>query len=99
MSQVGSAAADGSIPANRSVRNERPSFLEIFMNLAVDLSRRSTCRRLRVGTVISSVDFRSVYALGYNANATGLPNQCDSDEPGHCGCLHSEANAIINCDV
>jgi dCMP deaminase len=36
--------------------------------------------------------------VGYNGNATGLPNRCDREQPGDCGCLHSEENAVINCD-
>ena len=78
---------------------ERPTFQQIYLRLAKELSERSTCRRLRVGTVITSVDFRKVLAVGYNGNATGLPNQCDREEPGNCGCLHSEENAVINCDT
>ena len=35
----------------------------------------------------------------YNGNASGLDNTCDRDEPGNCGCLHSEENAVINCDA
>ncbi|MBC7658378.1 MAG: hypothetical protein H7249_01575 [Chitinophagaceae bacterium] len=68
------------------------------MDLAFSLARRSTCHRLNVGTVITSTDFRKVLAVGYNGNATGLPNGCDRDEAGNCGCLHSEENAVINCD-
>jgi dCMP deaminase len=68
------------------------------MNLAVSLSERSTCSRLKVGTVITSTDYRKVLAVGYNGNATGLDNNCDRDEKGNCGCLHSEENAAINCD-
>ncbi len=78
--------------------NERPSFESIYMSLAFSLARRSTCKRLQVGTVITSTDFRKVLAVGYNGNATGLPNTCDRDEAGSCGCLHSEENAVINCD-
>ncbi|MBM4251834.1 MAG: hypothetical protein FJ146_07670 [Deltaproteobacteria bacterium] len=76
----------------------RPSFEQIYMRLAFGLAERSTCKRLKVGTVITSLDFRKVLAVGYNGNATGLPNCCDRDEPGNCGCLHSEENAVINCD-
>lgn len=76
----------------------RPSFEEIYMDLAFKLAERSTCKRLNVGTVITSTDYRKVLALGYNGNATGLPNKCDRNEPGNCGCLHSEENAVINCD-
>jgi dCMP deaminase len=52
-----------------------------------------------VGTVITSTDHRRVLAIGYNGNASGLPNTCDRDESGNCGCLHSEENAVINCDA
>jgi dCMP deaminase len=68
------------------------------MELAKALSQRSTCCRLQVGTIITSTDYRKVLAVGYNGNATGLPNHCDREEPGNCGCLHSEENAVINCD-
>ena len=78
---------------------QRPSFPEVYLMLARTLARRSTCRRLQVGTVITSTDFRKVLAIGYNGNAAGLPNCCDRDEPGNCGCLHSEENAVINCDA
>ena len=79
-------------------KDSRPSFESIYMRLAFSLAERSTCRRLKVGTVITSTDFRKVLAVGYNGNASGLPNDCDRDDPGNCGCLHSEENAVINCD-
>ncbi|HAR42672.1 MAG TPA: hypothetical protein DCS07_08615 [Bdellovibrionales bacterium] len=79
--------------------NPRPSFEAIYLQLATTLAARSTCHRLKVGTVITSTDFRKVLAVGYNGNATGLPNGCDRAEPGNCGCLHSEENAVINCDA
>ncbi len=78
--------------------HERPSFPEIYIRLAFTLAERSTCKRLKVGTVVTSVDFRKVLAIGYNGNASGLSNTCDRDEVGNCGCLHSEENAVINCD-
>lgn len=77
----------------------RPSFPQIYIELAKILAARSTCVRLQVGTVITSTDFRKVLAIGYNGNATGLLNKCDREEPGNCGCLHSEENAVINCDA
>ena len=82
----------------KNVDLERPSFIEIYLCLAKVMARRSTCKRLQVGTVITSADFRKVLAVGYNGNATGLPNTCDRDEQGFCGCLHSEDNAVINLD-
>lgn len=78
--------------------SERPTFEQVYMAFALTIARRSTCRRLQVGTVITTTDFRKVLALGYNGNAAGLPNSCDRDTAGNCGCLHSEENAVINCD-
>lgn len=81
---------------------KRPSFREIYMGLALSLARRSTCLRLQVGTVIMSPDYRKGISSGYNGNTTGEPNRCDLEGAaavGNCGCLHSEENAIINCDV
>ena len=80
-------------------QNIRPSFEKIYLDLALKLAERSTCHRLKVGTVITTTDFRKVLAVGYNGNATGLHNGCDRTEPGNCGCLHSEENAVINCDA
>lgn len=84
--------------------DERPSFETLYMNLAVGMASRSTCKRtnsagnlMKVGCVIASADFRQILAVGYNGNASGLPNACDSTEPGSCGCLHAEENAVINC--
>lgn len=76
----------------------RPSFEQVYMDFAKAISKRSTCIRLQVGTVITTTDFRKVLSIGYNGNASGLDNSCDRSEPGNCGCLHSEENAVINCD-
>ncbi len=77
----------------------RPSFEEVYMQFAETIALRSTCKRLTVGTVITTTDYRKVLAVGYNGNASGLANSCDREEPGNCGCLHSEENAVINCDA
>ena len=76
----------------------RPSFDHVYMEFAKIIAERSTCVRLKVGTVITSTDYRKVLSIGYNGNASGLNNECDSTQPGNCGCLHSEENAVINCD-
>jgi len=78
---------------------QRPSFEEVYMQFAETIARRSTCARLAVGTVITTTDYRKVLAVGYNGNASGLSNSCDREDPGNCGCLHSEENAVINCDA
>ena len=67
------------------------------MKYAEMLAQRSTCKRLQVGTVITTTDFRKVLAIGYNGMASGLSNECLPDGKGGCQDIHSEMNAIANC--
>lgn len=76
----------------------RPSFDEIYMKLAELVAQRSTCSRLNVGCVITDGDKLRVLSIGYNGNYRGGPNNCDSTEPGKCGCLHAEDNAALKLD-
>jgi dCMP deaminase len=66
-----------------------------MMSLALLVAWRSTCKRLRVGSVITDNEIKNILAYGYNGNYAGGPNTCDSDEEGNCGCLHSENNSLI----
>lgn len=80
----------------------RPSFEDIYMTFALALANRSTCRRLKVGCAVVSLDFTRVLGIGYNGNVPGGPNDCDVHGPeavGACGCLHAEENAFIKCDA
>ncbi|TMF92467.1 MAG: hypothetical protein E6I08_00200 [Chloroflexi bacterium] len=74
---------------------DRIPLQEVFMRMAEELAKRSTCARNQVGSVITTADLTQVLGIGFNGNARGLPNRCDSSEPGRCGCIHSEANALI----
>lgn len=67
---------------------------DIWLGLAKDISRRSTCSRLSVGAVITSLDFKELISYGYNGNYSGGPNTCDRNEAGNCGCIHAENNAL-----
>ncbi len=79
----------------RSFQPGRPPLFEVYMRMAEELAKRSTCRRLSVGTVIADPTLQNVVAIGYNGNARGFPNHCDSVTPGACGCIHSEMNALV----
>lgn len=76
----------------------RPRWPDVYLAFAHVLARRSTCSRASVGCVVTSWDHNRVLAIGYNGNYRGGPNTCDTDEPGLCGCLHAEENAIIKLD-
>jgi dCMP deaminase len=75
----------------------RASWDEYFMNIAREVSTRSTCDRKFVGAVI--VRDKCILATGYNGSIRGLPH-CDEEghliEDGHCvRTVHAEANAIV----
>jgi dCMP deaminase len=73
----------------------RPPLYEVYMRMAEELAKRSTCARLQVGTVLTDPLLEHVVSIGYNGNARGFPNRCDSSEAGKCGCIHSEMNALV----
>jgi len=79
----------------------RPSFDEIYMNLATELAERSHCVKAKVGAVLAK-DTRIV-SLGYNGPPAGTHNcdeqwpetGCPRDSKGSCSlALHAEQNAI-----
>lgn len=73
----------------------RPSRELIFRRFVDSVAERSTCDRLQVGAAVVSSDGRRILGFGYNGNAAGLPNHCDSKETP-CGCIHAEVNALIS---
>lgn len=73
----------------------RIPLFEVYMRMAEELAKRSTCARAKVGAVITDATLSNVLGIGYNGNASGLPNRCDSTVPGKCGCIHAEMNALV----
>jgi dCMP deaminase len=80
----------------------RPSFDEIFMNLALELAERSHCVKAHVGAVLAK-DTR-IISIGYNGPPPGTHNcdqewpveGCARDSKGSCSlALHAEENAIL----
>jgi dCMP deaminase len=83
------------LPDGAAPQVARIPVFEVYMRMAEELAKRSTCSRLQVGTVVTDARLENVVAVGYNGNARGLPNRCDSTVPGNCGCIHSEVNALV----
>lgn len=80
----------------------KPSFDEIYMQLAENLSGRSHCVKAKVGAVLAK-DTR-IISLGYNGPPAGTHNcdevwpdlGCPRDSKGSCSlALHAEQNAIL----
>jgi dCMP deaminase len=72
----------------------RISRAEAFMRMAEVLALRSLCSRKAVGALVTDAGLLQVLGIGYNGNAAGLPNQCDTPDPP-CGCVHAEINALL----
>jgi dCMP deaminase len=73
---------------------------EVFMNMALELSRLGTCCRLKVGCVLLRPD-GGIAAAGFNGALPGMPHCTpESCNPGQ-RCLHTshaEENALGFCD-
>ncbi len=81
---------------------KRPEFDQIFMELAVNIAKRSHCVKRHVGAVLTK-DTR-IISIGYNGPPSGTHNcdeewpekGCERDSRGSCSlALHAEQNAII----
>jgi dCMP deaminase len=79
------------------MKDKRVSWDEYFMNIAYEVSTRSTCDRNKVGAVI--VRDKTILSTGYNGSIRTLPHCTEIGhimEQGHCiATIHAEANAII----
>lgn len=81
---------------------QKPAFEDIFMELAVNLAKRSHCIKRHVGAVL--VKETRIISIGYNGPPAGTHNcddefpekGCDSDSKGSCSlAIHAEQNAIL----
>jgi dCMP deaminase len=80
----------------------KPDFDDIFMELAVNLAKRSHCIKKHVGAVL--VKETRIISIGYNGPPSGTHNcdeefpetGCSRDSKGSCSlALHAEQNAIL----
>ncbi|MBB6004640.1 dCMP deaminase family protein [Arcicella rosea] len=81
---------------------QKPAFDDIFMDLAVNLAKRSHCVKAQVGAVLTK-DTR-IISIGYNGPPAETHNcdvefpveGCERDSKGSCSlALHAEQNAIL----
>lgn len=81
---------------------ERPEFDDIYMELAVNLAKRSHCIKRHVGAVL--VKETRIISIGYNGPPADTHNcdeefpetGCAKDSKGSCSlAIHAEQNAIM----
>ena len=77
---------------------DRPTWDEVWMEMAHIISRRSYDPRHQVGSVVITEDNTQVLSVGYNGNHTGGPNEVESITPGESGMIHAEINALLKMD-
>ena len=82
--------------------DHKPKFDDIFMELAVNLAKRSHCIKRHVGAVLTK-DTR-IISIGYNGPPAGTHNcdkewpdkGCPRDSKGGCSlAIHAEQNALL----
>ena len=76
----------------------RPSWNEIWMQVAETIAQRSHHPDFKVGAVVVTSDNTQVLSVGYNGNYAGGPNEVESLEPGESGMIHAEINALLKMD-
>jgi dCMP deaminase len=78
-------------------QSARPSWDDYFMQITLQVAKRSTCPRAAVGAVI--VRDKRILTTGYNGAPSNLPHCTEVGclmVNGHCvRTLHAEQNAII----
>lgn len=82
------------VKPNVNAVSYRPRKEQIYMIHAGEMAKQATCDRLQVGAVFTDINMMRVLCSGYNGSYAGGPNGCDSCEPGNCGCIHAEVNAL-----
>ena len=80
------------------MKEDRPSWDQIWMDFASLISKRSYDPRYQVGSVVVTGDNTQVLSVGYNGNYAGGPNEVESKTPGHSGFIHAEINALLKMD-
>jgi len=76
---------------------DRPSKLEIFLKIVHLISKRSTCKKYKVGCIIVDTVTSNIISVGYNGTPKGYTHCSSIKTDDHeIGCLeiHAEVNAL-----
>lgn len=65
-----------------------------YLNFALDISRKSACKRLQVGCVVTTTGDPEIYLSSSHNQGTDQFSDCESDKPGMCGHVHAEVLAL-----
>jgi len=81
------------------VPHNRPSWDEVFLQIAIDIAKRSPDSETQVGAVIVDSN-KHILSVGYNGWMPGIDDSIiPNTRPGkHNWVLHAELNSILNCE-
>jgi len=78
----------------------RPTFHEVYMQVAYQIARRATCPDRKVGCVLVDSQMK-VMSTGYNGVPSGVDHctktPCAARASGGCHAIHAEQNALLQC--
>ena len=75
----------------------KETLLKFYMDVAVNASFLSYCKRRQVGAVITDENGENILGYGFNGTIKGLPNICELEDgtTDNASVLHAETNAIM----
>lgn len=78
--------------------SDRPRWEEYFMSVALLISTRSSCERLKVGCILvsSKEQGNRILASGYNGVLAGAPHLSYIRDDHEQGNVHAEQNAVTD---
>tara|TARA_B110000444_G_C18386195_1_gene387176 strand:- start:48 stop:461 length:414 start_codon:yes stop_codon:yes gene_type:complete len=77
------------------MNDERPNWNEYFKEISQVTSKRSPCKRLKVGCVL--VKENRIISQGYNGFLPGVPHESIIRNNHEQATIHAEQNALCDC--
>jgi dCMP deaminase len=79
------------------MENRKMQLNQIYMNIAIEVSKMSRCNRAKVGALL--VKNNNIISYGFNGTPAGFCNDCEENGITKKEVIHAEANAILKAGV
>lgn len=73
--------------------NRELQFHQVYLNIALEVSKLSRCNRAKVGAII--VKDGNIISFGFNGTISGMCNECEENGVTKPQVIHAETNAIL----
>jgi dCMP deaminase len=75
------------------MQNRKTQLDNIYMNVAIEISKMSRCNRAKVGALL--VKNNNIISYGFNGTPSGFCNICETHNITKKEVIHAEVNAIL----